>query len=283
VPEGSPPPFTLSAPLDGTSPFILASPHSGRHIPLACVAHFRLPLPALRRIEDAHVDALVAPAAAAIGAPLIAATHARTIIDLNRHEREYDPAMVEGPMPHPPMQTERIGRGYGLVPKLAGTAHPIHAGRMPAAELVQRIENLHRPWHRALAAGLAAARARHGAALLVDCHSMPPLDLPHRADLVIGDRHGQSASPAITAMLASLFRAAGLKVVLNSPYAGGHISAAHGAPPAGVHALQLEFCRRLYMSSDTLEPHDGFARLQELIASVLKEVRLDGGQAQAAE
>lgn len=282
---GDAPPFTLTAPLDGASPIILASPHSGRHIPAAAAANFAVPLPALRRIEDACVDALIAPAAHAIGAPLIAATHARAVIDLNRAEDEYDPALIAGTMATPPQLTDRTRRGYGLVPRIAGTAAPLHHAPLPAAELHQRIATLHRPWHQAIATGLQRAVQQHGQALLLDCHSMPRLDLPHRADLVIGDRFGTAASAELVEWLASLFRAQGFTVARNSPYAGGHNIQHHGRPAQGVHAVQLEFCRSLYLHPATLEAGIGFETLQHRIRTVLIAAAADfaGLRAEAAE
>ncbi|MFN3370269.1 MAG: N-formylglutamate amidohydrolase [Sphingomonadaceae bacterium] len=281
-------PFRLTGALDGRSAMLLASPHSGTHVPAAARATLRLPLPALRRIEDAHVGRLLALAARA-GLPLIEATHARAVIDLNRAEDEHDPAMIAGPL-GPFRRTERVQRGYGLFPRIAGPSLAIHDRPIPAAEARARIEVLHRPWHAAIAEGLAAARRRHGFALLLDVHSMPRLDLPRPAELVLGDRHGTSAAPGLVHWLANAFTRAGLRVALNEPYAGGHTLERHGRPALGVHAIQLEFDRTLYMDPATLVPHVGLATLAETIATILARLAIDlpgllakTGEAQAAE
>lgn len=265
----TPPPFTLSAPLDGASPILLASPHCGTHIPSSAAALLHAPLDALRRIEDTHVARLVAPAGAAIGAPLIAATHSRIVIDLNRAETEYDPALLHGRLPVPPAASDRVRRGYGLIPRIAGGTGPIHARAIPAAEAWHRIETLHRPWHRAINDGLAAARARHGHALLIDCHSMPRLDGAHPAELVIGDRHGRSAHPGITDAAMAIFADLGLRTARNHPYAGGYNTTQHGRPDRHIHAIQLEFCRSIYMDQTTRLPGPRFAALSALIAQAL--------------
>jgi N-formylglutamate amidohydrolase len=262
-------PYTLTAPLDGRSPLLLASPHSGRHLPAEFVAGSRLPVPTLRRLEDAHVDALLAPAAAR-GVPLLAATHSRAVLDLNRAEDELDPGMFAGAVTPRPRLTERVRRGYGLFPRIAAPDQPIHPGRLPAAQARARIEALHQPWHEALGSGLTAARARHGHAVLLDVHSMPSLEGPLPAALVLGDRNGLSAAPTLVDWLESAFSAAGLKVVRNNPYAGGYITERHGAPATGIHAVQLEFDRALYMNPATLEPHGGFEPLAQIIAAVVE-------------
>lgn len=263
------PPFTLTAPLDGACPVLLASPHCGTHVPDAVARLFSAPAASFRRIEDAHVAALVSAAARGIGAPLLAATHSRIVIDLNRAETEYDPGMIAGGMALPARISDRVRRGYGLIPRIAGSARPIHARPIPAGDVEARIATLHRPWHQAIACGLAAARDRHGFALLIDCHSMPRLDGVRPSELVIGNRHGRSASPLLADALVAIFRNLGLRTTTNHPYAGGHSTCMHGQPHGSIHAVQLEFCRSLYMNPQTLEPTAGFAALSDTIATAL--------------
>lgn len=260
-------PFALTGALDGRTPVLLASPHSGTHLPDSARATMRLPLPALRRIEDAHVGRLLAPAART-GLPLLEATHARAVIDLNRAEDEHDPAMIAGWI-GPARATDRVARGYGLFPRIVAPSLAIHGRRIPAAEARARIERLHRPWHAAIATGLAAARARHGFALLLDVHSMPRVEGPRSPDLVLGDRHGTSAAPALVDWLADAFTRAGLMVARNDPYAGGHTLERHGQPALGQHAVQLEFDRSLYMDPASLVPHAGLVALAGMVAEVL--------------
>jgi N-formylglutamate deformylase len=263
-------PFHLTGRLDGASPILLASPHSGTYLPADFRAGTRLPLAALRRIEDAHVGRLLAPAAA--HAPLIEATHSRAVIDLNRAEDELDPAMFGAPPMPAPRLTERVRRGYGLFPRLAGPNQPIHAGPIAPALAEARIAALHRPWHAAIAAGLAAARLRHGRALLLDIHSMPSLEGANPPRLVLGDLNGSSAAPALVDWLERAFAEAGLSTARNAPYAGGYTTERHGAPSTGIHAVQLEFDRALYMEPGSLRPHAGFAPLTALLASVVERL-----------
>lgn len=261
-------PFTLTGALDGRSPLLLASPHSGTHLGADFLAGSRLAVPQLRRIEDAHVGRLLEPAAA-LGIPRLEATHSRAVIDLNRAEDELDPSMFDAEVTARPRLTERVRRGYGLFPRVAGPNQPIHARRLCARRAAVRIETLHRPWHAAIEAGLAAARARHGHALLLDVHSMPSLEGLHAPNLVIGDLHGRSADPNLVDWLHRAFATAGLRVARNSPYAGGHTTERHGRPALGQHAVQLEFDRALYMDQATLRPHGGIEALAGTIATVL--------------
>ncbi|MGL6042849.1 MAG: N-formylglutamate amidohydrolase, partial [Sandaracinobacteroides sp.] len=239
-------PFHQTAVLDGSVPILLASPHSGTFFPPGFLAASRLGAHALRRIEDAHVGALLAPAAA-LGLPLLEATHSRAVIDLNRAEDEFDPEMFQGASLATARLTERVRRGYGLIPRVVGPNQPIHPGRLPAALLAQRIDQLHRPWHAAIAAGLQAAVRTHGFALLLDFHSMPPLEGAQPPQVVLGDLDGTSAAPSLVDWLEQAFAGHGLKVARNAPYAGGHTTQLHGKPHLGQHCVQVELDRSLYM------------------------------------
>jgi N-formylglutamate amidohydrolase len=86
---------------------------------------------------------------------------------------------------------------------------------------------------------------------------------------VLGDLHGRSAAPALVDWLEQAFADEGLKVCRNSPYAGGHTTERHGRPVDGLHCVQLEFDRTLYMEMGSLAPTTGFARLSAMIARVV--------------
>lgn len=261
-------PYRLSGLLDGGRPLILSSPHSGTRLPPGFLDTSRLGALALRRMEDAHVGTLLADSAA-LGVPLLEATHSRAVIDLNRAEDELDPSMFAGSVVRTPRLTDRVRRGYGLFPRVAAPNQPIHSARLSPAIAQERLSTLHRPWHAALDAGLGAARQRHGFAVLLDIHSMPTLEGASPPALVLGDLHGASAAPALVDWLERAFRAEGLKVARNSPYAGGHTTERHGRPAEALHCVQLEFDRALYMDPGTLLPHAGFAPLAALIARVV--------------
>jgi N-formylglutamate amidohydrolase len=162
-----------------------------------------------------------------------------------------------------------VRRGYGLFPRVAAPNQPIHAARLPASLAEQRLEALHRPWHAALGQGLEAAKRRHGFAVLLDIHSMPPLEGVAPPQLVLGDLHGRSAAAGLVDWLEQAFAGEGLKVGRNNPYAGGHTTERHGRPADGLHCVQLEFDRTLYMEMGSLAPTAGFAPLARLIGRIV--------------
>ncbi|MFN3434583.1 MAG: N-formylglutamate amidohydrolase [Sphingomonas sp.] len=254
------------------SPVVLSVPHAGRDYPLALRAALRLPAAALVVLEDRYVDC-VAEAVRGHRTMLVQRV-ARAWIDLNRAETERDPKVDEGARPQAqPAPSAKLRSGLGLVPRRAGAAGDLWRRRFSDAEVLARIEHAHRPYHAALAAALAAARARFGIAVLLDLHSMPPVG--DHAQLVIGDRFGRSAAGRFVARLEAAAADGGLRTALNTPYAGGHILERHAAPAAGIHAIQIEIDRTLYLDHRLDRPGPGMARtiaaLRRLIDAVEDE------------
>lgn len=261
----------VSGPRGAPAPIVLASPHSGRAYPPGFVAAAALDLMGLRRAEDAYVDELLQPAAAA-GVPLLCARWARAFVDLNRDPQEIDLSLLSDPAAAGPVKsTERVRSGLGVLPRLTGPGLHIYRGRMTAAAALQRIAAVHAPYHQRLGTLLDEAAGCHGYALLIDGHSMPPLTLParQRPEIVIGDAGGTSAPESVVRWTEAYFRRAGLRVARNAPYAGGYTTRFHADPQRGRFAMQIEIDRSLYMNPETLERHEGFARLTAMMTGLV--------------
>jgi N-formylglutamate amidohydrolase len=263
----SPPPFRRIGPEIPGSPVIVSVPHAGRAYSDGLLASARLPRARLESLEDRLVDRLVWRAVEA-GAAALVADAPRAEIDLNRDERELDPAMVQPrPAAGSTFESPRTRGGLGLIPARIGGSGAIWRQRIAASEVDRRVHSIHRPYHRALEAELNAVKARFGIAILLDCHSMPPRG-DGEAPVVLGDRHGASMAGGLVAAAEAAVRAAGFRVARNAPYAGGHITERHGRPDLGIHALQLELDRSLYLAPDLRTTGPGFDRVARLIAAV---------------
>lgn len=258
-----------------STPLLLTSPHSGRYYPPDFLAVSRLDLPALRRSEDAFVDAIAA-AGPKLGIPLLAGHYARIFCDLNRGPWELDPAMFAEALPDfVTTTTPKLAAGLGTLPRLGAGGEPIYRDKLSFTEAERRVRGVWEPFHARLAALIGEIRATHGGVVLLDLHSMPELSLAGLppADIVLGDAHGASADPALVARIAALFTAQGLRVRRNHPYAGGYITRHYGTPAAGVHVVQIEMARRLYMDERTLTAHAGLSRLRSILEEVLAKLR----------
>ena len=121
---------------------------------------------------------------------------------------------------------------------------------------------------------------------------MPGNALPAKsaADFVLGDAHGTACLPEITALAERSLRDMGYRVRRNDPYAGGFITRHYGRPRAGLHALQIELNRALYMDEERIQPAAGFdavradlTRLMAILVAQTSAILMPGLDAQAAE
>jgi N-formylglutamate deformylase len=264
-------PIVIQKPGEQRVPFVFASPHSGSLYPASFVARSRLDPLCLRRSEDAYVDALFA-GAVALGAPMISARFPRAFLDVNRAPGELDTTMFDGPL-HLEIDgpNARVNAGLGVIPRVVRDGAEIYRAKLLPREAQDRLTLLYRPYHRALAGLVADTRQRFGAAVVIDCHSMP--SAAAAPDIVIGDRYGSTAAPSLIHLAESAFQQRGFSVVRNAPYAGGYTTQLHGQPSGGLHAIQIEINRTLYLDEERIEPNPRFddirARLGQALAALV--------------
>ncbi|MEL7201415.1 MAG: N-formylglutamate amidohydrolase [Pseudomonadota bacterium] len=277
---GTPPQnsFEILAPKTPASPVIFASPHSGRPYPRELLAATRLSRHALRQSEDCYVDLLFA-AAPKLGAPLIKALFPRAYIDVNRREDELDPRMFTGPLPgRADAKSSRVLAGLGVLPRIVADGKNIYGRKISADDAERRLAACYRPYHKALRQLITQTRERFGVAVLIDCHSMPTIGgAPLRPgepalDFVIGDRFGTSAAPGITGLIETFLGQRRFHVARNTPYAGGHVAHAYGRPAKGVHVVQIEINRSLYLDEAKLTRTDGFDRIRTLMTEMIADL-----------
>jgi N-formylglutamate amidohydrolase len=259
------PAFEVRRPAAAVSPLVFASPHSGRLYPDDMMP--ALDEWAIRRSEDAFVDVL-AGAGPRYGATLLLARYARAYIDVNREPYELDQGMFEDELPaFAQGRSPRVAAGLGSIARVVGEGQEIYARKLTFAEAARRIDTVHAPYHAALAALVAEAKAAHGYAILVDWHSMPSAAAAAGArgrrgcDFVLGDRFGAACSGIVASTVERELEAMDYAVARNAPYAGGYTTEFYGRPPDNVHALQIEINRALYLNERTLKRHGGFDRL----------------------
>jgi N-formylglutamate amidohydrolase len=262
-------PLVLHRPATWATPLIFTSPHSGKSYPAELLAASALDAHAIRKSEDVMVDALIGGAFER-GVAGLTCEMARAYIDVNRDPWELDPEMFADALPaHAQSQTARVAAGLGSIARLVGEGQEIYARKLTLADAEARIETVHRPYHAALGALIEEARAQFGVAVVIDWHSMPSAAGRMEAkrgrgkpDMVLGDRHGSACAKPLTQQVRRLLEGSGYTVALNTPYAGGYTTQAYGRPRDGVHALQVEIDRGLYLDEVALLPTEGFKRLK---------------------
>jgi N-formylglutamate deformylase len=263
-------PVVITRPEVRRGPFVFASPHSGSLYPASFVARSRLDPLLLRRSEDAYVDTLFS-GAVALGAPMVAARFPRAFLDVNRAPSELDTAMFDGPL-HLEIDgpNARVNAGLGVIPRIVRDGAEIYRAKLLPREAQDRLTLLYRPYHRALAGLIEETQHLFGAAVVIDCHSMP--SAAAAPDIVIGDRYGATAAPSLVHLAETAFARAGFGVVRNAPYAGGYTTQLHGRPGLGVHALQIEVNRILYLDEERIEPGPHFEDVRLRLSAALEEL-----------
>jgi N-formylglutamate amidohydrolase len=253
--DASESPVAVARPRQMLAPVVFASPHSGRAYPAAFVSASRLDPLRLRRSEDSFVDELFADVPD-LGMPLVSATFPRAFCDANREPWELDPAMFADPLPSwVNTASPRVGAGLGTIAKVVASGESIYREKLAFAEAQARIHACWEPFHATLTEEIEAVRARFGACVLIDCHSMPSNSMPPRSatDIVLGDAHGTACAPEVVATVERVLQGLGFSVKRNDPYAGGFITRHYGRPREGVHAVQIEIVRSLYMDEARIE------------------------------
>ncbi len=262
------PAFETIRPRRLVSPLVFNSAHSGRVYPERFLAMTRLDHLSIRQSEDAWVDEIFARGPH-LGAPLLRAHFPRAYLDVNREPWELDPAMFIEPLSDRfNTNSPRVAAGLGTLARVVAENKPIYRERLTLDDARMRIEGIYHPYHAALQKLLAEAMSAFGVALLIDCHSMPRINRTGdkaAPDIVLGDRYGTTCAPALIDLVETLFAGAGLRVARNRPYAGGFVTRAYGRPQHGVHALQIEISRHLYMNEVTLAKNEGFAAILGII------------------
>jgi N-formylglutamate deformylase len=232
----------------GDTPLVVSAPHVGTYVPASILARLT-PEAAELADTDWHVERLY-EFARDLGASTIAATHSRLVVDLNR-----DPS---GRPLYPGASNTEI------CPLGTFADGPVYRdGAAPdAAEIEERIARYWRPYHAALAAELAAARARFGVAVLWDAHSIvsraPRFFAGTLPDFNLGTADGASCDGGLASGVYSVLAAApGFTAVHDGRFKGGYITRRYGRPSDGVHALQLEMAQRAYMTEGPPFAWDG--------------------------
>lgn len=261
------PAFETIRPRRQLAPVVVNSSHSGRDYPKRFLKLSRLSETAIRQSEDAYVDELFARSPH-MGVPMLRAHFPRAYLDVNREPYELDPRMFRDPLPeHFNTASPRIAAGLGTIARIVSENRSIYREPLALEDAMMRIEGIYKPYHQALQTLLTDTVGRFGVAILIDCHSMPRLNRgidKSAPDIVLGDRYGTTCAPQLMDLVETVFSAAGLKVARNRPYAGGHTTRSYGRPQHGVHAVQIEISRHLYMHEFNLQKHQGFTMMQNL-------------------
>jgi N-formylglutamate deformylase len=264
--------FSLSVPREGETPVLVEIPHAGLGVPEALRDATLVSPDTILKDSDVYVDKLYARASSA-GASVLTAQLSRYIVDLNRAPDDVDSQTVPD---HP---DPRGVQPRGVVWRVTTQGRPALREPLTYAALAERLRLYHAPYHEALDRELARKRERFGFAILLAAHSMPSTSrvgasaAAIRADVVPGTRGRTTADERVIDLVDRHFREAGLTVRHDDPYRGGWTTATHGRPSEGLHAIQVELNRALYVEEESGRPRDGaFESIEALALELVRRL-----------
>ena len=221
-------------------PVVLGVPHAGTYVPpeiWSCLNEVGQKL----ADTDWHVDQLYSDLLP--GATMVKANFHRYVIDANR-----DP---EGVSLYPGQNTTT------LCPTTDFDGRPIYlnGSELDPEEIEKRRLAWHAPYHAALKAELERVHAKHGIAILYDCHSIrsvvPYLFEGTLPDFNTGTNGGATCAPEIEKAVVDLTaKAEGYTSVVNGRFKGGWTTRHYGKPETGVHAIQMELAQSTHLVSE---------------------------------
>ncbi|WP_233850073.1 N-formylglutamate amidohydrolase [Paraburkholderia sp. HD33-4] len=216
--------------LRGDSPVLVVTPHTGTALPDALRQHAAW-LPVEGRLAD-PAGLLFQEAARRCGATLIGARYHPCVIDF----------MVSAQGPALSVDADR----GGLCRTHTSRGESLYDADKPltASEVDHRVEQLWRPFHRAVTDEIRRLRARHDHVLMLVPHASWWLS-PFRAesmgrDCSIGTDHGKSCDRALVGALTESATVQGRSWVVNGNIADGFTAEHYGDPRAGLHVMNVE-------------------------------------------
>ncbi len=230
-------------------PIFFTIPHSGESVPAEAFWLKGLEERILMCDVDRFVDQLYCPILKKKGFHFISSPWHRYSGDLNRFPEDVDQDSVidskEKSGTHP--------KGFLWVFTTQGT----RLIEQPISELIhkQLVEKYYLPFHKSVDDQFKVFRdKKEKNSFHLDLHSMPSIGTRFhndpgqtRAEIVVSDVKGQSSEAFFKDLVIQAYEKAGFEVAYNWPYYGGRVIQRYGKPQNGIHSIQVEMSRAIYM------------------------------------
>jgi N-formylglutamate deformylase len=253
-------------------PIVVDVSRSGREYPI----DMRSPVPftAIHDNVSVYVEDIWADAPR-YGGTMLYALFPHMYIDANRDELDIDPELVEGDWPVP-LQPTVSKRGLGLLKSKSRYGEPVQERKFTFAEVEERLNRYHRPYHRELKSIIDRVKSSYGFVYHLSCHCMSAIGAPthpdageERPDFCLGNISETSASRAFTEEVAAVIRAQGFSCTINQPYGGGEINRRYGDPAGGVESIMVEINKKRFMDVKTFRKNEGFESIKTAANAVM--------------
>lgn len=233
-------------------------------------------------VEDCYAGVVEA------GAVWLYAHCPNAVVDLNRHELDIDPDQIEGTWPEALQPSPKTKNGIGLIPTICAGTKPLYDAKLPVAEVRNRLDRYYWPYHNEVTRLLKGFRETRGVAYHLSCHSMPAIATgtgpdagQRRSDFDLGDRNGTTCGPELVEAVEKALKGFGYNVTRNAHFIGAESVRKHGAPGDGIHSLQIEMNRSLYMDEAARTARPELAQVRQHLTAVAQAVATLAGSAKA--
>ena len=267
MPEDIFSPLEVHIPKSQKFPVVLSSPHSGRVYSQNELNLTNLSKNILRKSEDTLVDKICLMVSD-LGIPMLTTNFPRAFIDLNRSPIEIDSDMFYSvPDYISKNKSLKVKYGLGVIPRVSAEGIEIYKNILPFSMARKRLLKYYFPYHKKLKDLLKLTYNQFGVAILLDCHSMPSLASSSEKnknrdfDIIIGDNYGNSCGVEIYTEAEKCFKKLKFNVVRNELFSGGFITNYYGAPSNGIHAIQVELNRLLYLDKENFYQNENATRI----------------------
>jgi len=257
------------------NPILITVPHAGNIYPDLFIKNLKINLCEVRRIEDYQSNKILDQIDEQM-ADIIIAQCSRAVVDLNRSRNAIDNSMFTQVFEHEPVfEKQMIKYGLGVFPnKIFGKT--ILKSPLPFSYAIHMLEHYYDPFHKSLNKQIMYLNNTFGFCYHIDLHTMPSkalLNFKKEPDIVLGDNFGKSCSIELINYFQNVFQENGFTVEVNNPYAGGFITRNYGNPSKGVHTIQIEINRKIYMDENKFSLKD-MNIIQEIFAKIFNNLKL---------
>tara|TARA_B110001452_G_scaffold196074_1_gene166056 strand:- start:692 stop:1519 length:828 start_codon:yes stop_codon:yes gene_type:complete len=257
------------------TPILITVPHAGDIYPDLFIKNLKLNLREVRQIEDYQSNKILDKIDEQM-ADIIIAQCSRAVVDLNRSRNAIDHSMFTQVFEHEPVsEKQMIKYGLGVFPnKIFGKT--ILKKSLPFSYAIHMLKHYYDPFHKSLNKQIIYLSNIFGFCYHIDLHTMPSkalLNFKKEPDIILGDNFGKSCSVGLINYFQNVFQENGFTVEVNNPYAGGFITRNYGNPSKGVHTIQIEINRKIYMDENKLSLKN-IKILQEIFSKIFNNLEL---------